>query len=100
MRSQIIIFLFQYYNFCNDEYFEIRVNAYHFLSYILKIKYSNIAEEKLFEFEIDCSPFIKNNIIFLCMKGFINWKISNKLKRELIKDVNYEIKINANLINN
>ena len=76
-----------------DDYHSVRQYGCDCLCYLLKTRYHDLAESKLFEMALDSSHWVRNRLISLCKKRKINDStVSSRLLEILKRDANYGIR--------
>ena len=76
-----------------DDYHSVRQYGCDCLCYLLKTRYHDLAESKLFEMALDSSHWVRNRLISLCKKRKINDStVSFRLLEILKRDANYGIR--------
>lgn len=76
-----------------DDYHSVRQYGCECLCYLLKTRYHDLAESKLFEMALDSSHWVRNHLISLYKKGEVSdTNVGFKLIEILKRDANYGIR--------
>jgi hypothetical protein len=74
-----------------DDYHTVRQYGCDCLCYLLKTRYRDIAETKLYEMALDSSHWVRNHIVSLCKNGRVVEVVRDKLLEILKEDANFGV---------